>query len=289
MGTRTKIVILIIGLFLSLLWLFLMIRSNGIYDEQIEDIDDKEYFLPGLFQIGFYVIEKFNIDLHKAIFQKKLTKLIEVKGENDAEFFLYVNVAGQIAYALTIMAIGFMFALISDSAEIIFFVLILAVVLVYYLDYSVTEAVENRHESILRDLPTVLSKMALLINTGMILKDAWSLIAASNNRELYQEMKKADYEMNNGVSSHEAFVSFINCCNVKEVKKFISVIEQNMEKGSGELANSLRELSEESWNEKKQRTIQKGAAADSKLLIPTGIIFVGILIIIIVPLFTNMF
>ena len=102
-------------------------------------------------------------------------------------------------------------------------------------------------------------------------------------------MQKAEDEMNNGFSTHEALMNFSKQCNVKEIKKFISVIEQNLEKGSGELAKSLRELSEESWNEKKQRTIQKGAAADSKLLIPTGIIFMGILIVIIVPLFTNMF
>ena len=76
---------------------------------------------------------------------------------------------------------------------------------------------------------------------------------------------------------------------MKEVKKFTSVIIQNIEKGSGELSKSLKELSEESWNEEKQLTIQKGAAADSKLMIPTGIIFAGILMVIMVPLFTNLF
>ena len=266
-----------------------MIISRGKYNEQIADIDSEEYFLPGLFQIGFSVIERFGLDLHSTYFQKKLKNLIEVKGEQDAEYFLYVNVAGQISYFLTIAPIGMMVSIIADSIEIAILALVCGLILGYYIDYSVLEAVNNRHDNLLKDLPTVLSKMALLINAGLILKDAWAKIASNNDRELYLEMQKAEYEMNNGFSTHDALANFSNRCNVKEIKKFISVIEQNLEKGSGELAKSLRELSEESWNEKKQRTIQKGAAADSKLLIPTGIIFMGVLIVIIVPLFTNMF
>ena len=289
MTLRIKIVILIIGLLFTLFWLYLMIVSKEKYEEQIADIDSDEYFLPGLFQIGFCVIEKFNLDLHNFYFQKKLKNLIEIKGQQDAEYFLYVNVAGQISYVLTIIPIGMMFALIVDSIEIAILSLVCGLILAYYIDYSVLQAINNRHENLLKDLPTVLSKMALLINTGLILKEAWAKIASNSDHELYLEMQKAEDEMNNGFSTHEALMNFSKQCNVKEIKKFISVIEQNLEKGSGELAKSLRELSEESWNEKKQRTIQKGAAADSKLLIPTGIIFMGILIVIIVPLFTNMF
>lgn len=289
MTLRIKIVILIIGLLFTLFWLYLMIVSKEKYEEQIADIDSDEYFLPGLFQIGFCAIEKFNLDLHNSYFQKKLKNLIEIKGQEDAEYFLYVNVAGQISYVLTIIPIGMMFALIVDSIEIVVLSFVCGLILVYYIDYTVLQAVNNRHENLLKDLPTVLSKMALLINTGLILKEAWAKIAFNSNHELYLEMQKAEDEMNNGFSTHEALMNFSKQCNVKEIKKFISVIEQNLEKGSGELAKSLRELSEESWNEKKQRTIQKGAAADSKLLIPTGIIFMGILIVIIVPLFTNMF
>ncbi len=289
MTIRIKIAILIAGLLFTLFWLYLMIVSKGRYEEQIADIDSEEYFLPGLFQIGFCIIEKFKLDLHSPYFQKKLKSLVEIKGEQNAEYFLYVNVAGQISYILTIIPIGMMISIIADSIELAILALVCGLILGYYIDYSVLEAVNNRHDNLLKDLPTVLSKMALLINTGLILKEAWAKIASNNDRELYLEMQKAEYEMNNGISTHEALLNFSNRCNVKEIKKFISVIEQNLEKGSGELAKSLRELSEESWHEKKQRTIQKGAAADAKLLIPTGIIFMGVLVVIIVPLFTNMF
>lgn len=289
MGTGIKIVILIFGVLLTVLWLILMFSSNGMYDEQIEEIDPDEYFLPELFQIGYAVIDKLHLDLNIDLFKKKKEKLIEIKGQDEAEFFLYVNVAGQISYILTLLPIGLMLTLLADNVEILFLIVVAALVLVYYFDYTMIDAVDDRHDELLRNLPNVLSKLALLTNTGMILNDAWAKVAYTGEGVLYQEMRAAYQDMENGIATRAALESFSRRCNVKEIKKFVSVVEQNQEKGSGELARSLKELADESWNEKKQLTIQKGAAADSKLLIPTGIIFIGILLVIIIPLFTNMF
>ena len=66
-----------------------------------------------------------------------------------------------------------------------------------------------------------------------------------------------------------------------EIKKFASVLTQGIEKGSRELSNSLIHQSAEMWNLKKQVMLQKGEAAASKLLAPTAMIFIGVLIIII--------
>lgn len=289
MSLGVKVVVLVMGVILSLIWLYLMKSSNGVYEEQISEIDSEEYFLPTLFQIGFCVIEKLKIDFSGEFFQKRKDKISEIKGDEAAEFYLYVNIAGQLSYVLTILPLGLMFSLVADSAEMILITLIFTGVLAYYFDYSTLEAVDERHDVLLRDLPGVLSKLSLLINAGLILREAWARVAETGERALYQEMQDAVYSMENGLSDREALEKFSRHCNVKEIKKFISVVEQNIEKGSTELAKSLRELSKESWNEKKQLTIQKGAAADAKLLIPTGIIFMGILIVIIVPLFNNMF
>ena len=75
MTVRLKTAILIIGILFTLFWFYLMIISRGKYNEQIADIDSEEYFLPGLFQIGFSVIERFGLDLHSTYFQKKLKNL----------------------------------------------------------------------------------------------------------------------------------------------------------------------------------------------------------------------
>ena len=47
-------------------------------------------------------------------------------------------------------------------------------------------------------------------------------------------------------------------------------------------------MNEESWEEKKHRAKRKGETAGTKLMIPLMIMFVGILFMIIVPIFSNM-
>ena len=51
----------------------------------------------------------------------------------------------------------------------------------------------------------------------------------------------------------------------------------------------LAEMSREMWEEKKNLVRQKGETAGTKLLLPIGLIFIGILIMIIVPIFANGF
>ena len=53
--------------------------------------------------------------------------------------------------------------------------------------------------------------------------------------------------------------------------------------GNAEIARVLSELNRESWSEYKHSARRKGEMISSKLLIPTILMFVGIIIIIIVP------
>lgn len=94
--------------------------------------------------------------------------------------------------------------------------------------------------------------------------------------------------MNNGVSEIDAMFNFGSRCIIPEIKKFTSTIIQGMTKGNSELTAMLQEQSKEVWQLKKQLVRREGEKAASKLLIPICVMFVGILIMIIVPIFTNL-
>ena len=82
--------------------------------------------------------------------------------------------------------------------------------------------------------------------------------------------------------------NFGSRCIIPEIKKFTSTIIQGMTKGNSELTAMLQEQSKEVWQLKKQLVRREGEKAASKLLIPICVMFVGILIMIIVPIFTNL-
>jgi tight adherence protein C len=158
----------------------------------------------------------------------------------------------------------------------------------WYADMQITDVMKARNESITRDFPEVLSQIALLTNAGMIMKEAWTTVSETGEGVLYEEMRTAVLNMRDGMPEVEAYVYFGNRCGQKSVKKFTSLLIQNLMKGNRELVDFLKLSATDSWEEKKQLVKQKGEKASTKLMIPIGMILIGILIMILVPILSNL-
>lgn len=119
------------------------------------------------------------------------------------------------------------------------------------------------------------------------MRDAWEYVSGTGNAVIYDEMRRTMDEMKNGIPEVEAFRMFGNRCVLPEIKKFTATIVQGMLKGNAELVRMLTEQSSEVWRTRRQHVKQQGEAAESKLMIPMCIMFVGVLILIVVPVFSN--
>ena len=174
--------------------------------------------------------------------------------------------------------------MLAASAEALLLGLLLGGLAIAYLDLSLQDKLTARRQELVLDLPQVLSKLTLLVNSGMVLRDAWKRVSVTGDRALYQEMRNTSMEIENGVMETDAYRNFAERCNVK----FASLIIQNLKKGNEELAYFLKDLSDEMWEVKKNEVKQKGEKANSRLLLPMMLIFIGILIMILVPVFQQM-
>lgn len=70
-------------------------------------------------------------------------------------------------------------------------------------------------------------------------------------------------------------------------KKFSATVIQGIQKGNSELSSMLQAQSAEVWNLRKQNVRRQGEKAASKLMIPIFMMFFGILIMVIIPIFSN--
>lgn len=276
------------GTLLVVLWVMLYLRYSSQYDVMIAAIDNKQFFLPEIFFIGFGFMDMFKVNLKTEAGRKKEKKIAEIYGEKYAEYYHNCIVGGQITYALTVAPLGLFIGAMTNDMTFAILVVAAAAALIVYLDMEVSSAVERKHDEILSDYPEILSKLTLLVNAGMVIREAWTKVAYTCDRAMYKEMQLTSEEMNNGVSELDDLHNFAQRCSVKEIRKFTSILSQNIQKGGSELTMSLRYMNEESWEEKKQRAKRKGETAGTKLMIPLMIMFVGILFMIIVPIFSNM-
>lgn len=262
-----------------LFWVILALRYEEKFEEITSSINSDEYYLSELFFIGFQIMEIIHFNIKSDASRKKIKLMSEVYGKKYAEYYYYVSVGGKITYVVTVLPVIFLLALLANNPVALLFGAALAVIFVWYMNESFKDKLTARREEILAQFPQVLSKMTLLVNSGMLLRDAWNLIANQSDTVLFQEMQLTATQLDNGVSEAAAYREFAERCGIKEVRKFASMIIQGLEKGAAELTMFLKDMADELWMEKRNMVKQKGEKANSKLLVPTVIIFIGLSLI----------
>lgn len=286
--TLGRITILVIATVLVLAWIILAVKYEAVYESYTASIDPKKYRYPELFCIGFSIMDFLKLDTKSKRARKRIKEISEIQGRKYAEYYYYIINGAKWTYGFTVFVFFAVLGAMGNSGMSILFGAILAGLLMWYLEEVMNDQLTERRDEILSDMPQMLSKLTLLVNSGMIVREAWEKIAEGDSRALYREMQVTVKEMQNGVSDLEAYRGFADRCAVKEARRFASTMIQNRQKGNAELAYFLKEMSEELWEEKKHLAKRKGEAANSKLLMPTVMIFIGILIMIIVPAFMSM-
>lgn len=281
------IVIFGIGSFMLFVWMIIFIMSRK-YDSIFAALDEKEYPLKELFSTGYGVMELFHYQ-YKSNADRKLRKEVEILfGEKYAEFYIRVTYAQRVTYAMLVFLAGFVIYGLAGEIAILLVTTMFSGLAYYYFGQVVNERIQKRSDQMLHDFSEAIAKLALLTNAGMILREAWEVVAQTNDHVLYKEMQSSVDEMNNGVSEIEAIRRFGTRCIIPEIKKFTTTIIQGMTKGNKELTMMLQNQSKEVWGLKKQLVRRQGEKAASKLIIPIMIMFVGILIMVIVPIFANL-
>ena len=280
---------IVFGIGAVLLGIWLVLFFTGLkYASLFDALTEKEFPLKEIYFVGYAALELVHYS-YKSKHDRKLRKELSVLfGEKYAEYYLRVIHAQEITMSLTLAILGFALYGVADDIAVLVVLLIFAGLAYYYFGTLTEKRILKRSEEMLRDFSNVVSKLALLTNAGMILREAWTEIAFSGETTIYREMQTSVEEMNNGISEIDAIFRFGKRCIIPEIKKFSSTIVQGLVKGNNELAMMLQAQSREVWMLKKQDIHRQGEKAASRLLIPGVIMFVGILIMVIVPIFTNL-
>lgn len=274
------------GIVLS--WVILALKYETKFEEITSSIDPEEYHLSELFYIGFQLMELIHFNIKSDSSRKKIKLMSEVYGKKYAEYYYYISVGGKITYVVTVLPVIFLLSLLANNPSAILFGIVIAGIFVWYMNESFKDKLTARREEILAGFPQVLSKMTLLVNSGMLFRDAWNLIAGQSDGVLFREMQMTATQLDNGVPETVAYREFAERCGVKEVRKFASMVVQGLEKGAADLTIFLKDMADELWMEKRNMVKQKGEKANSKLLLPTVIIFIGILFMIMAPVITGL-
>ena len=276
------------GIAVIVIWLVMFamgFKNAGMFDKlPAEDYPLKEWYF-----VGFALLKCVKKEYKTAKDRRLRRQLSVIYQEKYAEFYLRAVYCKQITMSLLVLAFAAPMYCIAQGSVVVFAAVIAgAGVTFYYYGETTVSKISKRSEEMLIEFPNVASKLALLINSGMILREAWERVAKSGNGILYQEMHRSILLMRNGWSETDALFSFGQRCMAPEIKKFTSTLIQGAKKGNRELAMVMTRQSKEVWELKRQLVRRQGEMANNKLMIPIFLTFIGILIMVIVPIFSNL-
>lgn len=265
--------------------LFLVNLARGKqYGYMVESLDGGEYFLKELYVVGFSLndgkIFKLRGKMERNL--KKQAKLLW--GDRYYEYYANLAWAQFLSLTLLVVSVGFSLSgfLKTEQIPILLILVLLFVAAFWNLSLSrMKEKVQQRREACEAEFPNMVSKLALLINSGMVLREAWRVTAYGKVGTLYTLMKQACEDMENGESDIGAIYKFGVTSDSASIKKFTSAMIQGMQKGNSELADFMVSQTSELWAHKRQMALQQGEVAAGKLIIPLGITFAGIIMIIV--------
>lgn len=151
---------------------------------------------------------------------------------------------------------------------------------------------QKRYEELLMDYPGLIMKFTLLVQAGMTVRKAFQKISLDYSRKkkqksrpAYDEVRIICYEMESGVSESEAYRRFGERCGQSKYKTFATLLIQNLQKGSRQMADMLERESMEAWEERKRKARVLGEAAATKLLIPMIMMLLVVMAIVMIPAF----
>jgi len=264
-------------------------------EKEIESLHKGNLKSISIFIMPGYVLQREALAIGKGNIHKIImSKCFELYGRKHAAKKTKQLLAKILSYPIIGVAVTLLLGVIfiaSDKTTIGTAIIgvgtLLVLVLAYAMFDELGDLVKKRRRAIIKQFPNVVSKLALLVTSGMIMDRAWKETAYSQENELYQEMRKTSNELDNLVTPESAYSNFINRCNTKESAKLASAIMQNLSKGNAEIGRLLKDMAREAWLERRHIAKRDAEKANSKLMIPTMLLFLAILVMLMVPVALN--
>ena len=274
----------VLGDVLSTVWILLALQSKFRYADLLKAADPALFPLPRLLKPGFAFLNYLPKNAEKGI-----QRLSGRQGEARMDAFA-AYCAGAFAFGagVPVLAVGAFLAAILEEAVLFGVGVILAGLLSFWPVYRFRDRQKERKAEIERDLPAVISKTVLLNDAGLTLSDAWNTVAVSSDGAVYREMRQTSEQMKNGMSAEEALLLFADRCGVRDARQFAGILSRQKAKGGDDISAALRFLNGESWEGRKQRAKVRGQAASEAMLLPMLMMFIGILLMILLPMLSGM-
>ena len=157
-------------------------------------------------------------------------------------------------------------------------------------DREIHNQTKLRKQQLQESFPEFISKLILLLETGMSIQGAFFQIAGDYQKKkgdkkhyLSEELQYICRQMKNGLGEKEAYELLGKRCSLASYKKLSGLLVQHLQKGGNSILETLRKESEKEAEERRRQLQKKGEEMGTKLLFPMIIMLGIVMVFIMVP------
>ncbi|BBI32068.1 type II secretion system F family protein [Cohnella abietis] len=236
----------------------------------------------------FIVLLQYRPLLNKVepILQRQRLWLAQLNGGVCSHELLMAWGAESLGLAYITLSLSGLLALMSGNSALFLMGLVIAGCLPVLRTKDLTSKVNKRRQTIVMELPELLTKLLLMVNAGENVMRALSRTVEQkqgSGHPLYVELNAAIEGMKRGESLAIALEEMGRRCAVPEVKLFSTTLLINARRGGEAFVPALRELTRQMWDKRKAITRTLGEQASSRLAFPLAIIFLLIMVLVGAP------
>lgn len=274
--------------FLAVLVLFALLYLKGKtkYAAYVSALDKETFGLRDFFPAGFMAMELSRYKYASNLDRLLRRQLAELYTAEYQEFYLRVIWAQAATNLLIGLLMGALFFAAMEGDPLMLVVgAALGGVLAWAAFSDVKNRVEKRHLLVAVDLPDLTNQIIILSGAGLTIRAALLKIAAEMpaTGPLYQALGQATEKMEHGATDEEALDQLTVACNMPEVRRFVSVILQNMHRGGADVLVALREIGKELWEARKAAARQIAEETSTKLLFPMMLMLIAVILLVAAP------
>ena len=183
---------------------------------------------------------------------------------------------------------------VEDNSMLLFAVFVAVSLIIYFASgKDLSSKADKKKEKMRRSYPKILRQLALYVGAGMTVKGAFTKIAEDSrgmteDDPIYEEMRFACREMNQGLGEANAYERFGNRTGLGEYIKLAGLLSQNLKRGNTGFVIRLRSEADNAMRERVLEARKAGEEAQTKMLIPMMMMLAVVMVMIMIPAMTGM-
>jgi tight adherence protein C len=291
MDKMTNIVMKYVFIIQLVSFIILIISSRKKFREEADVLKGDQRVVRILVSAGLLLLQIIKHKYNSGYERKLEAKMRQLETSVHSHTMLRIHIAKKVmAIFLCILFLLYIGWQAGITAEYIVFSILLIIVVFYISDKQIDNKIKQRRMEIQREFPEFLNKLVILINAGLTVSAAINKVVrdSKGTGELFKELNRTMHDISAGKPELQSYEDFASRCRMADISMFVTMLAQNLRKGSSELVPILRIQAMTCWENRKNAARKLGEEASAKLLIPMVMIFTAILIMVMAPAIMQM-